>query len=380
MKKDKTKYSQVYLVLILVGATIVRFSKMFWQRDFWYDESFTGIITRMSWQDMRRMIFYDVHPPLYYYLLKPWASLFNYSVFGFRSFSAIFGILSIISIYWVGKKIFNEKIGLLSAFLMTISPFAILYSQEARMYSLFGFIIIWMFYFFVKALQTNRWFYWLMWSISSVLFLYTHYLSLFTFIVFYLAALVYKILWKRKNVNSKKGLKFCKIFFQNIFIDKKFIGAVIVIGIFFLVWLPVFKQHISRKGLGWVPIVYIDEIPTTLQFFFYGHQPGKTSEPIPNEFRNVKFSISQERAGNLFNGTSLGLIFLGILFLGIVQLWWKNKYRQEIFILSSLTFGVLLFLILLSQVGLRFYVARYFIAIAFLIYLLLAVIIEQWKR
>ena len=382
MNKIKKYYNQIFLGITLLIAIILRFSPMFWQRDFWYDEAFTGIITRMSWSKMWWMIFHDVHPPLYYYLLKPWAGLFHYSVFGLRSFSVLFGVLSIISIYWIGKKLFSERIGLISAFLMTISPFAIQYSQEARMYSLFGFLSLWLVYFFIQALQKNDWKNWLAWGVLGVLFLYTHYLALFTFVIFYLTALGYQLFFqKKKNIQDKDSFSaWIKLIFKNVFINKKFVVAVGIIGLFFVLWLPALKQHMSREGLGWVPVVYLSEIPSTLQFFFYGHQPGKILEPIPNEFRNIHFSLSHEQAGNLFDGASLGLLILLTLLAGSIRVWKKNKkYRPALFILTSLSFGVLTFLILLSQIGLRFYVARYFMATAVLIYLLLAVVISQFK-
>ncbi len=381
MNNIKKYYSHIFLGGSILIATLLRFSPMFWQRDFWYDEAFTGIITRMSWSKMWWMIFHDVHPPLYYYLLKPWAGLFYYSVFGFRSFSAIFGILSILSIYWIGKKLFSQRIGLIASFLMTISPFAIQYSQEARMYALFGFLSLWLTYFFIQALRKNDWKNWLAWGGIGVLFLYTHYLSLFTFVIFYLTALVYQLFLRDdKFIKSDSNLTRIKLFFKNLFIGKKFVVAVAIIGLFFILWIPALKQHMSREGLGWVPVVYLSEIPSTLQFFFYGHQPGKILEPIPNEFRSVNFSLSHEQPGNLFDGASLGLLILLILILGIGKIWRKNKKcRPALFILTSLSFGVLIFLILLSQIGLRFYVARYFMATAVLIYLLLAVVISQFK-
>ncbi len=376
----KKYYNQIILAGILILSLVLRFSKMFWQRDFWYDEAFTGIITRMSWPKMWWMIFHDVHPPLYYYLLKLWASLFNYSLFSFRSFSVLFGILSVWSIYWIGKKLFSTRVGLISAFLMTISPFAIQYSQEARMYSLFGFLSLWLIYFFIKSLQKNQWLDWLSWSGIGILFFYTHYLALFTFVIFYFTTLTYKLLFQEKFLSSTFNFFIkTKIVFRNIFINKKFVTAIMLISIAFLLWLPALKQHLSREGLGWVPVVYVSEIPQTLQFFFYGHQPGKILKPIPNEFKNINFSLSNELAGNLFDGASLGLIILLIIITGIIALWKQNKYRSQIFILISLSGGVLLFLILLSQIGWRFYVARYFMSVAVLVYLLLGVVIARWR-
>jgi len=373
--KNKKNIDRLIFGVLLVLGALLRFGKMFWQRDFWYDEAFTGIIARMSWSEMWWMIFHDVHPPLYYYLVKPWAGLFNYSSFGFRSFSAVLGILSIVSIYWIGRKMFSARVGLLSAFFLAVSPFAVQYSQEARMYSLFGLVSLWLVYFFLKALKTDEWKYWLGWGVLGVIFFYIHYLALFTFVVFYFVALGYKLIFEKERAREN----FFFFSFKKILIGKKFIIAVGFIVFAFVLWLPAFKQHLSREGLGWVPVAYLSDLPETLQFFFYGHQPGKILEPIPNEFRNLSFSLSNEKSGNLFDGSSIGLLILLVIAVGLIILWQRKKYRREVFVISTLSFGTLLFLILLSQVGWRFYVARYFMATAVIIYLLLSVVVSQWR-
>ena len=358
---------------ILILAVTLRFSKMIWERDFWYDEAFTGIITRMSWEKMWWMIFHDVHPPLYYYLLKPWASLFDYSVFGFRSFSAVLGVLGVVSIYWVGKKLFNEKVGLLASFFMAISPFAILYSQEARMYSLLGFLIIWWAYFLIKSLKSDKLSDWLWWALFSILCLYTHYLAIFFLVMAGVTFIGYKLVFSR----NKKDSLVTKV--KNIVTAWKFMGAVLIIGVAFSLWLPAFQQHTSRKGLGWIPVAYIGDIPESLQVFFLGHSPSTMAIAEANKFRELPFAFDGEVPGTLLGNSTVGLVILIILMVGHINLWRKNKWRKEVFVITGLSFGVLIFLILLSQIGKRFYVDRYFTPVAMLIYLLLAMVIGQLR-
>ncbi len=382
-KKILKYYGGIGLGVIVTVGVILRFSKILCLRDFWYDEAFTGIITRMSWPEMQSMIFRDVHPPLYYWLLKSWASFVGYSGVSLRLFSLFIGLLSIVSVYYVGKKIFNKKVGLLSAFIMAISPFAIQYSQEARMYSLFAFITIWLVYFFIKALQTDMLVYWLAWGFVGGLFFYTHYLSLFFFPIFYLVAVWYKFSELKKEQDIFQEI------FRSFSINYKFWLGVGIIAIFFITWLPALKQHLSREGLGWVPVAYFGDLPRTMQVFFYGHQPGKILQAIPNEFKQLPFSLSKEASGKLFANNSLGLFVLAVILGGLVNIFShktfvkniKDRKNKKVFIiLTSLSFGVLFFLIFLSQLGKHFYVDRYFMPVAVIIYLLLAAIVSGWKK
>jgi 4-amino-4-deoxy-L-arabinose transferase-like glycosyltransferase len=142
-KQTKTKLIKnlfwVLPVLIVLLSLLIRFSPMLGERDYWYDEAFTGILLKQPFPEMNQMIFDDVHPPLHYWLAKPWSAMFGYSPAGIRSLSVVFGVLTVISLFWIGQKMFNKRAGLLASIIGAFSPFAIQYSQEARMYTRFGF-------------------------------------------------------------------------------------------------------------------------------------------------------------------------------------------------------------------------------------------------
>ena len=203
-KKSKRDQKQLRGVLWQLGiiflvALALRFSPILWNRDYWYDEAFTGILLKSSWSQMNQMIFADVHPPLYYWLAKPVAALFGYSPLGIRFFSVLAGLGGLLSIFWIGWKMFSARTGLLAALLLAFSPFAIQYSQEARMYSLFGLLFLWAIWFFYRALEKNRWGDWLGWGIFSGLAFLTHYLSLFFFVLFYFTFVFWRIIFDRKT-------------------------------------------------------------------------------------------------------------------------------------------------------------------------------------
>lgn len=344
----------IILTLVTLLATILRFTPIVWQRDFWYDEAFTGILLKASWGEMNQMIFADVHPPLYYWLVKPWSALFDYSPEGIRFFSLIFGVLTVVSIYWIGKRMFDTRAGLLAAAITAISPFAIEYSQEARMYSLFGFLFLWATWFFVKALDDDKKRDWILWGIFAGLAFLTHYLSLFFFIIYY----VCYVLYRRKFQETK---------WKNAILGHgNFWLGVVVIAAFFASWLRYFIPHMMKGNLGWIPAAQLSDLPKTLQIFFFGHQPGSGGVPESIEFIKLYKDIP------LSDGTSMGVLIFTIMTVMLSYIWLKAKKKKEVFVLAIVSLGTLLFLIVLGHLNLKLYVSRYFMPSALLVYLLLA--------
>lgn len=128
-------------------------------------------------------------------------SCFAKSEFMLRFSSFIFGSFCIYFIYKVGKLFFDEKIGLVSAFIIAISPFHIYYSQEFRMYSLIPLLSLVAIYFLKRFLQTGRYKFLFIYVISNVLNFYMHIatiLILFAqFFFFILCQKKYKTLFKK---------------------------------------------------------------------------------------------------------------------------------------------------------------------------------------
>src|SRR3989344_7150406 len=69
--------------------------------------------------------------PLFIYATIPSVAIFGLNEWGVRGGAAFFGVLGVLLIYLLGKKLWNEKIGLLSAILLAILPWHIHYSRAA---------------------------------------------------------------------------------------------------------------------------------------------------------------------------------------------------------------------------------------------------------
>lgn len=71
------------------------------------------------------------HPPIYTYLLMPLVSTFGLNIFIERLPSAIFGILSVLLVFFISKKLFNSlSLALVVSLLFTLNPWAIHISRQ----------------------------------------------------------------------------------------------------------------------------------------------------------------------------------------------------------------------------------------------------------
>ena len=116
--------------------------------------------------------------------------------------SVLFGIFSIVLIYKLGRVIFNsKKIGLISAFLLTISPLHLEYSREARYYSFVVFFSSLSLLFFYKIILERRKIWIVLFALVALLNLITHPITL----LFLVIEVMFLVVWvaKKRQVFKK---------------------------------------------------------------------------------------------------------------------------------------------------------------------------------
>lgn len=119
------------------------------------------------------------HVPLYYSLLWLWAHLIGDSVAALRLFSAVVSVLALPLMYWLGRELFgSERVGWVAAALLAVSPYHVLYAQEARPYSLWTVTILASTLGLLWAVRSGRRRVWLMYAALAAAGLYTHLLFL----------------------------------------------------------------------------------------------------------------------------------------------------------------------------------------------------------
>lgn len=123
------------LALVMALATGLRFFRLDAQ-SLWYDEGISAYQVQRTFLEIAQAAAGDTHPPLYYWTLKAWASVFGNSEWGLRSLSAVCGVAVVALTWLLGQRLLGFWPAIGGALLLAVSPLAVYYSQEVRMYTM----------------------------------------------------------------------------------------------------------------------------------------------------------------------------------------------------------------------------------------------------
>lgn len=348
------KSTKITLSLILLLSLILRIYKLD-AEDLWVDEIFSINLANNNIYGIITGSLKDTNPPLYYIILHYWSSLFGNGEFISRVPSVIFGIISIYVIYKTGRLIFNKEIGLISAFILSVSLFHIRYSQEVRSYSLLVLFVLLSNYYYFHILKDNKiinkqmekskkWVIIdsnnIVYIISTVVVLYIHFYGLF-YVIF---QNIYHLLVYRKYIKNWIILQ----------------GSILLL---FIPWLPFVLSQTTRIVDKGMPII---GNPTLEKFY---------------------------RTMVVFSGNdSVLYIFLLIGIYGTIhalRLYFLNKNKKEgkreikiseyIFLLGWLLIPIIISIVI-SYFITPIYVDRYVIASLPALILIFSVLINNFRK
>jgi uncharacterized membrane protein len=114
------------------------------------------------------------HPPLYYMMTRFWVQWFGSSVAVIRTLTALFSALTLPCIYWLCLELFNSSlVASVAVVLLAVSPFHVLYAQEAREYSLWSLTTLLSSVTLLRAMRLKTKLSWGMYAVTVALGLYT---------------------------------------------------------------------------------------------------------------------------------------------------------------------------------------------------------------
>lgn len=254
--------------LLVLGATVLGGILRLYdlgEKSFWIDE-LISLCHAATIQDVASFLTPacgNVHPPLYFLILKGWSAFGGGEVY-LRLLSVFFGVAVIPAVYFLGREILAEAPAVGATFLVAVSPFYLLYDREVRMYSLLTFLTVSSVYFFLRALRTGRNVHWALYTILTTLNVYVHYhaclVVAFEWVFYFLGYAKYRQFWLKAVISQ------------------------LVVASCFVFWLPGFWYQIQNPTLFTLDAP--DKFPVVIGawivkpfYIFYAFSLGQTILP-----------------------------------------------------------------------------------------------------
>ncbi len=190
-----TRRKEIALVLAITGLGALLRLYQLGAQSLWLDELFSVFLSRYDLREIVARTAQDTMPPLYYFLLHLALQLGTDEAI-VRLPSCLFSVLSIPLMYILARALFDARTAGLAALTVAISPFQVLFAQEARMYALMGFLVLAAVTFFHRAWTKGGFWNWVLFILATTLALYTHSVAFLYLIALDLFALVEREHWR----------------------------------------------------------------------------------------------------------------------------------------------------------------------------------------
>ena len=245
MQHTKKGYLLAEAVMIL--GVVISLLSIATKSCIFFDEGFSINLINNSFADVIQYTALDVHPPLYYLVLKVFAILFN------NWFTAYYipSILCYVFLIALTFRFFNKHFTPDAAMLVTASlcsaPGMLETALQLRMYSMAMLFVTWSFYTVYELTQdiietpNTKWSkHWLKLVLLNVLAAYTHYFAGVAVAAVSVFALIYLLY---RGANLKKTLANWSIHCA-------------LMLILYLPWIPVLFKQMSNVGEGyWITAI-----------------------------------------------------------------------------------------------------------------------------
>ncbi len=205
--------------IILGIATVLRLILL--NQSLWLDESIEALALMGKQGPLLQYALGDYQPPLYHFIGYVTTHLFGYSEIALRLPSLLAGIATVYFVMKIGEFVKNKQVGYIAGLLAATNPLLIYYAQEGRTYAMTTFFVTASFYYFLRLLKDKSRNNYVLYTLCTICFLWTSYLSWFVFLV----QVGYALYRKRRDIFSLQMLS----------------GATLI------AWLPSF---ISSLGIG----------------------------------------------------------------------------------------------------------------------------------
>lgn len=249
-------------LLALVGVVAVGVVLRFVTRSpLWLDEALSVNIAHLPLRDIGGALRHDGHPPLYYYALHLWMDAFGTGDVAVRALSGVFGLLTLPLAWIAGQRLGGRVAAWGAVIVLALSPYALRYSTETRMYSLVMVLVLAGWLLADDARRDPAWWRLVAIAVLSGLLLLTHYWGFWFLGTAGIVLLVHA--WRGEGAARSAAIR---------------IAIAIAAGsLLFLPWLPSFLYQGQHTGTPWASPVRPTRIITDSIVDFGG---GATPEAL----------------------------------------------------------------------------------------------------
>lgn len=258
--------NQALVAVLLLGSLLQIATINSWS--YWFDEAFTSELIRFGYTEIPYRTGLDVHPPLYYLVLKAWSDVTSFIDLDtrLRLLSVVFMSISTLLSYKLVARLADRKAAVLAALAVATGPYVVRYGMEARMYAMVSTMLLGMSLLFVRRMQEKgrSVLDWVGYSLLLAACLYSHYFSVLILIPHGLYVLMTNKEFQLDNPPTWTSL-----------LKTGFARSVIFAFIMYVPWMPkLFSQFTSVITGFWIPDVDLLSIPNTLSQMLSFHGVG----------------------------------------------------------------------------------------------------------
>lgn len=254
MKRGWAQWTLLLAVLLLAFG--LRFHQLEAQ-SFWNDEGNSARLSERSIALIIEGTASDIHPPLFYLILRGWRELVSETEFGLRSFSAFVGVGTVAVTLALAQELDAKRPSpksrnrssprsrfILVGVVTAVSSPLIYYSQETRMYALLTFEAVLSTWLLLRLITTQRatparwpltidhWLLTILYALAITAGLYTHYFFPAVILGHALYAISQTI--KPSNQQTRPLIPW--------------LLAIFAAGLLYLPWLPIFLNQVGGRG------------------------------------------------------------------------------------------------------------------------------------
>lgn len=262
--REKIKEEKIILFFVLFFTAL--YISLIFNKNVWTDEAFTiELIRENNFWGIIEGTANDVHPPLYYLIVKVFVLLFGDQFFVYKMVSVIPMVLTMLLAFFDIKPWWGTNAAVIFMIMLNAIPCVMEYGVQIRMYSWALFFITWAGLSAYGMCIQNQKRYAVQLTAASICACYTHTYAMIGCVCIYLLACIYGLycLIKYRDREEQKHTLFFRCILSGL-----------ITSAFYIPWLIVlYRQMIGRIDNYWIEPVTGEVILQYFDFLFSSNIP-----------------------------------------------------------------------------------------------------------